>query len=95
MGLRVREKQPDQGGNQGSCFSVAQGQKKAERGQARGLGSYRRASVGEKQGQGHGSRPPPSPELRRLQLAPGRGPSTLELGQAPVAVPLLPSHPHF
>lgn len=35
------------------------------------------------------------PKLRRLQLAPGRGPSTLEFGQAVVPIPLLPSHPHF
>lgn len=48
--------------------------------------------MGEKQGQGHLGSPPlptPHPELRRPQLAPSRGPSTLEFGQALVAVPLL------
>lgn len=51
--------------------------------------------MGEKQGQGHPHPAPRSPELRCPQLAPGRGPSTLEFGQALVAVPLLPSHSHF
>ena len=49
--------------------------------------------MGEKRGQRHLGPPSPSSELMRPQLAPGRGPSTLELGQALVAASLLPSHP--
>lgn len=51
--------------------------------------------MGEKRGQGHPGPPSPSSELMRPQLAPGRGPSTLELGQALVAASLYPSHPTF
>lgn len=47
--------------------------------------------MSEKQGQRHPG--PPLPKLMRPQLAPGRGPSTLEFVQALVAGPLLPSHP--
>lgn len=100
VGLRVRERQPDSGGDQNPgilLFSRPRSQVGKERmgkGKVEALAAVgRSALVGEKQGQGHPGPPRPCPKLMRPQLAPGRGPSTLEPGQALVAAPLLPSHP--
>lgn len=68
-----------------------EGLKKEEGIKGRGPGSWKRTLVSEKQGQRHPG--PPLPKLTRPQLAPGRGPSTLEFVQALVAGPLLPTPP--
>lgn len=70
-----------------------EGLKKEEGIKGRGPGSWKRTLVSEKQGQRHPG--PPLPKLTRPQLAPGRGPSTLEFVQALVAGPLLPTPPPF